>query len=64
MVSWAFDDAAAQHTVDAIRSQHKGLLWTRFPAPGTGGLWRFPQFSYQLRLGQPHSATTPSGSPA
>ena len=64
MVSWAFDDAAAQHTVDAIKSQHKGLLWTRFPLPSLNGVWRFSQFSYQLRLGRPHSATTSSGSPA
>lgn len=64
MVSWAFDDAAAMHTVDAARARHQGLRWTRFPEPNARGVWRNNQFSYQLRLGRPHSATTRSGSPA
>jgi enediyne biosynthesis protein E8 len=64
LVSWAFDTAAAEHTVDAIADGHPGLAWERFPAPNPDGNWRFPAFSYQKKLANPHPQTTPSGSPA
>jgi hypothetical protein len=64
LVSWAFDMAAAEHTVAAIAGGHPGLAWERFPGPNPDGVWRFPAFSYQRRLADPSPLTTPSGSPA
>jgi hypothetical protein len=63
LVSWAFDTAGAQHTVDALNTGHPGLAWINFPAPNADGLWRFPQFSYGRRLSRPSVNTCSDGSP-
>ena len=60
----AFDAAAHLHTTDAIAAGHPGLAMLGFAAPGTDGLWRFPQSSYRKPLAERHPDTTPSGSPA
>jgi hypothetical protein len=62
--SLAFDTAAHLHTPDAVRQGHPGLAYLRFPRPDADGLWRYPRFSYQRTLADPHPSTTPSGSPA
>ncbi|MGY5030268.1 DUF5987 family protein [Streptomyces sp. 900116325] len=60
----AFDTAAHLHTAVAIRQRHPGLVWIGFPAPGTDGLWRFPDYSYGRRLASEHPLTTVGGHPA
>ncbi|WP_435279884.1 DUF5987 family protein [Streptomyces sp. 1222.5] len=60
----AFDTAAHLDTRQAVASGHAGLSWLGFPPPGSDGLWRFPNHSYNKALATMHPATTASGSPA
>jgi hypothetical protein len=60
----AFDTGAHLSTTEAIAAGHPGLLAMGFTPPEADGIWRFPTYSYQRRLADPHPATTPSGSPA
>ena len=64
MVFLAFHTAGFEHTPDAIASGHPGLARLRFPAAGADDLYRYPDFSYGLRLADSHPGTTASGSPA
>ncbi|WP_433386181.1 DUF5987 family protein [Micromonospora sp. KLBMP9576] len=59
----AFDSAPHLPTVEAFAQGHPGLSLIGFEPPGEDGLWRFPEFSYQRRLADPHPRTTATGSP-
>jgi hypothetical protein len=60
----AFDTGAHLHTVDAIAAGHPGLAILGYAPPGEDGLWRFPKYSYGLRLSDIHPDTDRTGSPA
>ncbi|GAA3944752.1 DUF5987 family protein [Actinoplanes auranticolor] len=60
----AFDSAPHLSTTDALAQGHPGLSLIGFAAPEPDGLWRFPRFSYERALADPHPDTTSTGSPA
>ena len=64
MVFLAFHTAGFEHTADAVRGGHPGLVRLRFPAPDPDGLYRYPDFSYRRHLAGSHPQTTKGGSPA
>ncbi len=59
----AFDSAPHLPTASALAQGHPGLAVLGLRPPDQDGLWRFPRFSYQRQLADPHPHTTATGSP-